>query len=247
MCRAWPHGSRLTPCTTPPLLHEPPQHSPRSGHIRTCRHGQTRTCRSRLTRLAVGKWRRLDLPGGQDLGAQSSSLSPLRIPTLSLLQFNDVPMDGNHLAVACSLRPCEHDCVIDRHVLIDCGASGFTFIDEDFTRHHNLPRIRLHEPRTLEVIDGRPIASGAVTHMNTLTMTIADHKETLPLFVTKLGHYPIVLGIPWLRHHDVTIHFALDQMTFGPQHCPFCSCADRPTTGSKPSTDVLPPDCPTRP
>jgi hypothetical protein len=38
------------------------------------------------------------------------------------------------------------------------------------------------------------------------------------MFVTKLGYYPIVLGIPWLKQHDVAIHFASNLMTFGSQY-----------------------------
>jgi hypothetical protein len=34
------------------------------------------------------------------------------------------------------------------------------------------------------------------------------------MFVTKLGHYPIVLGIPWLKEHNVAIRFASNLVTF---------------------------------
>jgi hypothetical protein len=34
------------------------------------------------------------------------------------------------------------------------------------------------------------------------------------MFVTKLGYYPIVLGIPWLKEHNVAIRFASNLVTF---------------------------------
>jgi len=48
---------------------------------------------------------------------------------------------------------------------------------------------------------------------------IEDHNEQLPMFVTKLGHYPIVLGIPWLRSHDIAVRFASNMVTFRSHYC----------------------------
>ena len=39
------------------------------------------------------------------------------------------------------------------------------------------------------------------------------------MFVTKLGHYPVVLGLPWLRRHDVHIGFARNTLTFDSEFC----------------------------
>jgi hypothetical protein len=39
------------------------------------------------------------------------------------------------------------------------------------------------------------------------------------MFVTKLGHYSIILGIPWLRLHDVAVQFASNTVTFVSQYC----------------------------
>jgi len=39
------------------------------------------------------------------------------------------------------------------------------------------------------------------------------------MFVTKLGHYPIILSIPWMKLPDVAIHFSSCTLTFGSQYC----------------------------
>jgi hypothetical protein len=49
-------------------------------------------------------------------------------------------------------------------------------------------------------------------------MGIQDHKEQIPIFVTKSGHYPIVSGIPWQRLHDVAVRFASNTVTCGSQY-----------------------------
>jgi hypothetical protein len=38
------------------------------------------------------------------------------------------------------------------------------------------------------------------------------------MFVIKLGHYPIMLGILWLKQHDVAICFPSNRFTFGSQY-----------------------------
>jgi len=118
---------------------------------------------------------------------------------------------------------------IPTHALIDCGATGIAFMDQDFACHHQIPLQELREKRQVEVIDGRPIESGDITHIAKVGIKIQDHREQLPMFVTKLGHYPIVLGIPWIWLHDVAVRFACNIVTFGSQYCT-THCHDAPVT-----------------
>ena len=107
-------------------------------------------------------------------------------------------MDGGHIVVLVKLDNKSNK-TFSSYALIDCGATGYAFVDEEFVRNHNLPLYKLKTPRSLEVIDGRPIESGLITHLTRLRMSIDSHQEDIPMFVTKLGHYPVVLGLPWLR------------------------------------------------
>ena len=103
-------------------------------------------------------------------------------------------MDGEHLVVNCTID--DQGKQIRSHALIDSGATGYAFIDEEFAFSRGLPLYRLKEPRELEVIDGKPIESGKVTAITKVKMIIDKHVEEIPMFVTRLGHYPVVLGIP---------------------------------------------------
>jgi hypothetical protein len=126
-------------------------------------------------------------------------------------------MESKHLVVKYTLKI--GDKLVDTHALIDCGATGIAFIDKDFVRHHQLEEKELKEARELEVIDGRPIESGTITTMAKLDLGIRGHQEKLPAFVTKLGHYPIVLGLPWLQLHDVTVRFKNRRIGFESNYC----------------------------
>ena len=110
-------------------------------------------------------------------------------------------LDGHHLIVQCKL--VDSNSKLDSHALVDCGASGFSFVDRDFVRQHNLPISFLKNPQRLEVIDSRPINSGDITHIVKIGLNINGHFKNLSAYVTKLGHYPLVLGIPWLHHHII--------------------------------------------
>ena len=116
-------------------------------------------------------------------------------------------MDGGYIVVSVKLDDKSNK-FFSSYPLVDCGATSYTFVDEEFTRDHNLPLYKLKTPRSLEVIDSRPIKSRLITHLTRLQMSIDGHQEDIPMFVTKLGHYPIVLGLPWLCWHDVHVGFA---------------------------------------
>jgi hypothetical protein len=122
-------------------------------------------------------------------------------------------LEGGHFVIECSLNK------VRSHALVNCGATGLAFIDENFARQHHGDLIPLHEPRNLEVIDGRRISFGAITHVVKLPLSIGDHGEELIAFVTNLGHYPLLLGILWLRYHNVSIRFATNTITFDSPAC----------------------------
>ena len=103
-------------------------------------------------------------------------------------------LDENHIVISIQIQ--DESSLISTHALVDCKATGFAFIDEEFTRNYNFPLFKLKKPRCLEVIDRRPIESSLITYITKLKMTIAGHQEKILLFVTKLGHYSIVLGLP---------------------------------------------------
>ncbi|KAH0602911.1 uncharacterized protein H6S33_008561, partial [Morchella sextelata] len=148
-----------------------------------------------------------------------SNVSPLSAFSISGFSVSSVEdkLDGDHFVA--SGKIINNKISIQTHALIDTGCSGFAFIDETFARHKNFPFLPLKSPRTLEVVDGRPISSGQITHLCYLPLSIDSHHETIPFFVTKLGSYPLVLGIPWLQLHDVTLRFKDNSILFDSEHC----------------------------
>jgi hypothetical protein len=126
-------------------------------------------------------------------------------------------MDGNYLVVLCTLSDC--DIKIDTHALVDCRCTGLSFMNEAFACQYNFPCYQLKNPKTVEVIDGCPISSGDITEYVEGQDMIGDHHETLTAYLTSLGHYPLVLGIPCLKTYDVTINFAKNDIQFSLPGC----------------------------
>lgn len=110
--------------------------------------------------------------------------------------------------------PSLQDSVIPTFGLVDSGATA-NFIDLDFCKEHDLPLTEKAHPVPLFVIDGRPIKSGAVTHSVSLVVQFGDgHTQTITFDVTKLGTYPAILGIPWLRRASPDIDWKANTLSF---------------------------------
>ena len=89
--------------------------------------------------------------------------------------------------------------------LVDCGASG-NFVDPSLLANHNLITQPHPQPIPVELIDGSPPAPGPITcYYDAKVRCPGDHTETLHLDVTRLAHYSVVLGFPWLHKHNPAI------------------------------------------
>jgi len=146
-----------------------------------------------------------------------NALKCFGIPGLSVSKVEVLAgsMEGKHLVITCLLIVNNQE--ISTHALIDCGATGIVFMDQDFARHHQIQLQELMEEKKVEVMDGKHIESGDITHIAQVGMNIQEYMEHLPMFITKLGHYPVVLRIPWLWLHDVAVCFTSNTVTFGSQ------------------------------
>ena len=122
---------------------------------------------------------------------QKSSSSLL---LFDFIMSNNEVSESNHLILTCDVD--KNESLIHSYALVDTDVIGYAFVDYDFVRCHHLLVYKLKEPRAIEVIDERSIELELITHMTKLTMTIENHREKISMFITKLGHYPIVLRLP---------------------------------------------------
>ena len=143
--------------------------------------------------------------------------------SISAFSLSEDSLDGRHCVISIALSV--ENRVIHTHALIDCGASGYAFIDSSFARNNSLPFTPLVRPRILEVVDGRPAAAGKLTHLIKSRMRINRHSEQGSFLVTQLGHYPVVLGVKWLQIHDPSVSWTENTLTFSSTYC-FQECLE---------------------
>ncbi|KAH0375210.1 hypothetical protein KCU92_g10240, partial [Aureobasidium melanogenum] len=117
--------------------------------------------------------------------------------------------------------------------LIDCGATGFAFIDQAFAHSMNYPLQPLSRPQFLTCFDGRETISGTVTHIAHASLSIGPHKENIAMFVTQLHAFPVILGLPWLERHNPSIDWASGALTIRSEFCMEHCLAHATTEGAK--------------
>jgi hypothetical protein len=103
--------------------------------------------------------------------------------------------------------------------LVDSNATS-SFIDQTFVAQHNIHVVKKSTPILVEVIDGRTIASGAITHETIpLELCIDKHTKKIVLNIISTPHHPIILGLPWLEAHKPIIDWRSRTLTFSAQWC----------------------------
>ena len=108
----------------------------------------------------------------------------------------DSPLD--HIVLPCTI--VNNEILFNTIATADCGATA-SFIDSLFAQLHGLKFTLLQHLCDLTVADGRLVSLGAITHIVWISLafevyTKSSHIEIFDLFVTTLGQYPIVLGLP---------------------------------------------------
>lgn len=112
--------------------------------------------------------------------------------------------------------------------LVDTGCSGYAFMDIAHARAHKLPFYELSRYRPLRAFNGK--FESVVTHYTRTSMNINGHVDVeMFFFLTRLDHYAIILGLPWIRKHNVHIDFQEFRFSFDSQYCQQNCCFGKPS------------------
>ncbi len=98
--------------------------------------------------------------------------------------------------------------------LLDSGASA-CFIDKNLVKRHNLPIVLKKSPVAVEVIDGRPLISGDVTHeTKPFDIILEGHRSTIVFNIINSPSNPLVLGLSWLEMINTDIDWKKRKLTY---------------------------------
>jgi hypothetical protein len=113
--------------------------------------------------------------------------------------------------------------------LTDTGASGIGFVNSGFVRNYNLDKLELTQPVNLRLADGQPVDQ--IKHVAQVKFRMGDHWDSDLFYVTPLGGFDMVLGMPWLEQHDPSPRYGQRTMTFDSDYClRRCLLHHRPVT-----------------
>ena len=126
-------------------------------------------------------------------------------------------------------------------VLIDSGADD-SFIDSDLAKQLDLPLEPLPVPKDVTALDGR-LMTQVQFRTAPLTLIISgNHREDLQLFVIPSPHYPVVLGLPWLKLHNPQINWETAAITNWSVHCHSHCLRSANPFSKRPLVTPTPPD-----
>ncbi|KAJ1137499.1 hypothetical protein NDU88_003897 [Pleurodeles waltl] len=112
-----------------------------------------------------------------------------------------------------------------KKALVDSGATG-NFVDSQLVRAWGITCIEKKTPETIQAVDGKLLTGGPIT-LQTVPLTIIcegknqrkKHKEELILDVIHAPQYGIILGLPWLTHHNPEMNWAERKIVFSSVLC----------------------------
>ena len=79
--------------------------------------------------------------------------------------------------------------------LLDSGASA-CFLDKEFAERHKIPLVLKSKPVHIEVIDGRPLLSGSVTHESKpIEVAFENHSSFVIFNIIRTPSNPVVFGL----------------------------------------------------
>src|SRR5258708_910065 len=109
---------------------------------------------------------------------------------------------------------------IPTSTLLDSGATGM-FINQDFVQRHWLETTPLPQPVLLCNIDGSTNEHGSIMEEVHALLCFGQHLERAQFTVTNLGQQSVIIGHPWLSHHNPEVDWAAQKvsMTCCPTDC----------------------------
>lgn len=104
-----------------------------------------------------------------------------------------------HLVLPCTITNTNGSSLDNTPTILDCGCSGYAFMDNSFARKNNLQTFPLHDPRALRMFNGEVPKDSIVREVAQIRLKIGNHYENTFCFLTQLGlDHPVILRIPWL-------------------------------------------------
>jgi hypothetical protein len=95
--------------------------------------------------------------------------------------------------------------------MINSGAEGI-FLNRKYVKKNRLECVRLQHPIPAFNIDGTLNKDGSIEETVSVQVKRLGHVENLRCFVTELGDNDMILGLPWLKKHNLDIDWNMGEI-----------------------------------
>uniref|UniRef100_A0A8C6XE84 CCHC-type domain-containing protein n=1 Tax=Naja naja TaxID=35670 RepID=A0A8C6XE84_NAJNA len=153
--------------------------------------------------------------GGPDLGETLGRASTKPLPDCTAVDSGP----PRHLILDTQVFLSNQSKGIQAHALVDSGAMT-NFLDQAFVAHFKVPLEPVDPQMRVETIDGRELVAGPIKFATQpLRLTIGAHEEAIRFYITADLHFPMVLGMAWLRTHDPQVAWSQNAISFPSLQC----------------------------
>ena len=109
-----------------------------------------------------------------------------------------------HLSLPLRYKKTDGEQIIETQILLDSGAEGL-FMNQAFVKRNQIPMIPLLKPITPRNVDRTTNQSGRITHCTWAHIVFDDQQLLTRFLITNTGKSNVLLGLPWLKEHNLTI------------------------------------------
>ena len=102
-------------------------------------------------------------------------------------------------------------------LMVDTGASASGFVSSNFVKRNRLTIVAMTKKVNLKLADNS--SEHTLTQMAQVNFQLGDHAEELWCLVTPLGKFDIIVGMPWLQDHGVSIDGDDRSLLFKSERC----------------------------
>jgi len=114
--------------------------------------------------------------------------------SISKVDILEWSMEEIYFVIICTVNI--NDQVIQIHASIDCEAPGIAVIAWNVVNRYRMPVQESKHHQKVEVTNRRPIESRYIMHLTNIQMSLKNHSEQLPMFITTIFYWLLVLACP---------------------------------------------------